>query len=299
MRFYFASIALALAGASLSAAEYVPPPPEEVHNCHHGYEPARIDFEQFDKGDYVYHVGHGVIAHAAGVPFGKKYTPLHCGRHQPDAPIGCPRIFDSSHPTGKDYDLGTPNDTFYGPGWGLGGEKGRLGENALPRRNVLIMQESDKAAPDDSRDGGALMFFFPKPAYIQEVGLLDLESSYILFGLTPSYMPIYVPPSLGLGDNSFEAVSLGPVLTTTFTLGYLDSGAITHLNLCFKKDHRRLRSGEAEEGNERDLQEEVDTSFEPVLVDMAMKFVEDPDNLDTTGWTPWDEIDGEDVVPGE
>lgn len=53
------------------------------------------------------------------------------------------RIFDSSHPTGGDYDLGSPNYSCHhpGPGVGHGGRKGERGENCNSLYNVLIIQE--------------------------------------------------------------------------------------------------------------------------------------------------------------
>ena len=171
------------------------------------------------------------------------------------------------------------------------------GANAFPRKNVLIIQESDKAAPDDSLSGGALIFLFKKKTYVQSVGLLDMDSKYIFLGLTHFFKLFFKGPFRGLGDNSYEAVRFRKrAFLKVLALVTFDSGAITHLDLCVE-DHRYLRENEEDE---RDLQEEVDTSeADPQVVDMAMKFVEDPDNLDMTGWTDYEEMEGEEVVEGE
>ncbi len=53
-------------------------------------------------------------------------------------------VFDSSCPggcSGNDSDLGTPNQTFGGPGVGAGGEAGQSTENATPLGMVLIIGE--------------------------------------------------------------------------------------------------------------------------------------------------------------
>lgn len=59
-------------------------------------------------------------------------------------------IFDSSNPSGDDWDLGTPNEKFGGPGKGIGGESG-LYKNDKPLGNVVIVSEDEDASdPDDS-----------------------------------------------------------------------------------------------------------------------------------------------------
>jgi hypothetical protein len=90
-----------------------------------------IDFDEYGLkgGDYVdtqYESAYGVTFSSSG----------GCGNK--------PRIFDSKHPTGGDYDLGSPNYSCHppGPGKGEGGRKGNHpGENCNPLYNVLIIQE--------------------------------------------------------------------------------------------------------------------------------------------------------------
>lgn len=59
-------------------------------------------------------------------------------------------IFDSSNPTGGDTDLGTPNETFGGPGIGVGGEMGQPFENGQALFNILIIAED---LVDSNTDG--------------------------------------------------------------------------------------------------------------------------------------------------
>ena len=85
-------------------------------------------------------------------------------------------IFDSSHPTGGDEDLGTPNKDFGGPGVGNAGKRGKPMENSVSQRNVVIISEDeDSSDPDDHGKGGVLKFVFTNPVDLKEVGLLDNE----------------------------------------------------------------------------------------------------------------------------
>ena len=82
----------------------------------------------------------------------------------PDAAI----IFDSSNPTGEDFDLMTPG---YGP------------DNALPEGKLLIIAEDlvdldgDLLVddPDDESLGGVVTFEFDEPVVVCSVKLLDLD----------------------------------------------------------------------------------------------------------------------------
>jgi len=47
-------------------------------------------------------------------------------------------IFDSANPPGVDYDLGTPNEDFGGPGIGTGGESGAAHENTEAQGNIIV-----------------------------------------------------------------------------------------------------------------------------------------------------------------
>ncbi len=53
-------------------------------------------------------------------------------------------VFDSSSPPGIDFDLGTPNETFGGPGIGSGGEMGEPFQNDTPLGNILVVNEAGK-----------------------------------------------------------------------------------------------------------------------------------------------------------
>lgn len=79
-------------------------------------------------------------------------------------------IFDSSNPTGGDYDLGTPNSTFGGPGIGAGGAS-----NNAALGNVLIINERLSAPADDDAGGGVIAFSFDIPVKVHTVDMLDID----------------------------------------------------------------------------------------------------------------------------
>jgi hypothetical protein len=66
-------------------------------------------------------------------------------------------IFDSRNTTGGDTDLGTPNQSFGGPGVGRGGEVGQPYENPVALGNVLIVAEDLNGVLDDSADRDAFL----------------------------------------------------------------------------------------------------------------------------------------------
>ena len=93
-------------------------------------------------------------------------------------------IFDTANPTGGDFDLGTPNETFGGPGIGVAGEAGSPFQNDTFLGNVVILAEDLIDAdndglvddPDDADVPGAtLEFGFPGPVLIQGLTILDVE----------------------------------------------------------------------------------------------------------------------------
>jgi hypothetical protein len=78
--------------------------------------------------------------------------------------------------------LGSPNEgcPSSGPGVGDGGNP-LIGANSNvfncePQGKSLIIQELDNEFPDDVRCGGTITFdFYHSPAFINELGLLDID----------------------------------------------------------------------------------------------------------------------------
>jgi len=91
-------------------------------------------------------------------------------------PNGAARVFNSSNPI-ADPDLGSPNELCNpsGPGEGIGGGPNALYPNCVPLRNILIIQENNDMTPDDHEYGGNITFRYDVPAYVESVGILDID----------------------------------------------------------------------------------------------------------------------------
>ncbi|MDX1400677.1 MAG: hypothetical protein R3245_02045 [Kiloniellales bacterium] len=141
-------------------------------------------------------------------------------------------IFDSDCPggcAGEDDDLGTPNETFGGPGEGSGGEMGMPFENDTAQNNVLIVTEDLTDVlpgppdglvddPDDAdEDNAMLKFDFSAlgEVTIESITLIDVEGdeapAQVTFFDTLD-MQIGLPFDLpAVGDNGLAIVDLGSV----------------------------------------------------------------------------------------
>lgn len=119
-----------------------------------------IDFESVPAGTILSTVN----GNGSGTPIG----PIGVNGLLPsDTSSNRAVVFDSANPTGDDFDLGTPNETFGGPGIGVAGEAGQPWENDLPLGNMLIVAEnlvdSDMNGliddPDDADEQNMLLEF--------------------------------------------------------------------------------------------------------------------------------------------
>ncbi|MFK8012784.1 MAG: SdrD B-like domain-containing protein, partial [Marinicellaceae bacterium] len=83
-------------------------------------------------------------------------------------------IFDGNNPTGGDDDLGSPHESFGGPGVGVAGVFGAVGENRIPQNRLLIISEDgDQSDPDDNGPGGTMFFTFERDLNMDELLFLD------------------------------------------------------------------------------------------------------------------------------
>jgi hypothetical protein len=88
-------------------------------------------------------------------------------------------IFDSASPANSDLDLGTPNETFDGPGVGAGGAAGGANPNDTALGNILIVDDDLQGVPDDAaRVGTTLVFDFSAfgSVTLDSLTLIDIES---------------------------------------------------------------------------------------------------------------------------
>jgi hypothetical protein len=146
-------------------------------------------------------------------------------------------IFDSSNPTGDDWDLGTPNQTCGGPGIGFGGQVGRPGENCVPRGNLLIIAEDLGDAngdgivddPDDDADGGKIIFEWDAPTAPKRIVILDIDHETASVTVKDDVMSVTVHAS-DLGNNSAQTIDLSAYPPTTcLEVRFSSSGAVAEI----------------------------------------------------------------------
>lgn len=141
-------------------------------------------------------------------------------------------LFDSSDPTGRDTDLGTPNKVFGGPGIGSGGVHPKPGVNEFALYNLLIISEDgDSSDPDDNAGGGTIVFEFNSPASIDSISLVDIEESlgtiHTLNGLGET---VDIHNFLAYGNNSVETISMDDHGVSEMRINLPGSGAISGIN---------------------------------------------------------------------
>ncbi len=147
--------------------------------------------------------------------------------------------FDSENPTGGDFDLGTPNAAFGGPGIGDGGAD----TNDTALGNVLIRAENTVDGdddgrvdePDDHAHGARFVIDFRKDTCIDRADLVDVESrerpaEFVMFDGDGVEIASYVGG--GLGNNSVEELSMGDCGIRQLVVRLRGSGAIDNLEVC-------------------------------------------------------------------
>ena len=146
-------------------------------------------------------------------------------------------IFDSAQPTGYDWDLGSPNEDFGGPGRGTGGEEGQPGENRWTLGNVLIISEDrDQDDPDDHYAGGTFIFSFEEPTWVHEVKLLDIDANETT-GKIVAYdqrdNKIGTFSMQPYGNNSVQIVPVNLENVVRLEIHLQSSGAVAALSFCY------------------------------------------------------------------
>jgi hypothetical protein len=155
-------------------------------------------------------------------------------------------LFDTANPgsekNGGDPDLGAPNKNCSppGPGKGLGGEPGALGENCNPLGNVLIIQEPGVDVPDDNRNGGIITLDFPLEGgqYVDEIGLLDIDYAMIVVVVYEDENGTIEEDTLDvplLGNNSKQVLDINQERVRWIKVMFGRSGAVTHIKFCPKE----------------------------------------------------------------
>ena len=133
-----------------------------------------IDFEGFARGEKI-----------TNQLFDDYGVSVSCYNNNKYKQYGC-RIFDTAVPVGNwpysscqdcgDKDLGSPNYSCGGPGWGDAGKVGQPHENCEALGNVLVVDENGPHyPPDDSIYGGKMIFDFEHPVNTKEICFLDVD----------------------------------------------------------------------------------------------------------------------------
>ena len=149
-------------------------------------------------------------------------------------------IFDSSNPTGGDFDLGTPHADFGGPGIGTGGAQGAPGQNDTPLGNLLVLAENVTDAnndgliddPDDEGAGGELQMNFAYPYFLESMSIVDLDNGngFIRVEQTGNRITDFNIP--GLGDNAVTTVAINLDSVVQVRVILPGSGGISALAFC-------------------------------------------------------------------
>jgi len=151
-------------------------------------------------------------------------------------------VFDSSNPTGGDFDLGTPNETFAGPGIGVGGEMGQPGANGTALGHLLIIAENSVDgngdgrvdSPDDEAGGGIIKFNFDIPTDVISLQLVDIEETnqgFVVAYDAANQVIANVPMQM-LGDNSVQRLAINAIGARRLEVVFPGSGAVSDLELC-------------------------------------------------------------------
>jgi hypothetical protein len=128
-------------------------------------------------------------------------------------------VFNSSYPTGRDWDLGTPNEAFGGPGIGKGGAT-----NTEALGNILILAEDlvDTSPPDGLIDDPDDTFY-PGASLYFDFSTLD--------GGVVNVLDLTVLDVEDTGAGAFVEVS-GPSLPPTrFPIPFTDDNGVAIMDI--------------------------------------------------------------------
>jgi hypothetical protein len=137
-------------------------------------------------------------------------------------------IFDTGNPTGNDFDIGTPNSLYGGPGQGIGFC------NAEFQGNALIVTK-DLNIPNETE--GEIIFNFDCAVFLRSIDFLDMECDHntvSLFDRDGDLIETFTLPQFG--ENSFhtEIFNIGGVFTVVVSFPCA-GGAITDVVYCEDK----------------------------------------------------------------
>ncbi len=162
----------------------------------------------------------------------------------------CPMLFDTGNPTSNDFDMGTPNEQYGGPGVGAGGDN-----NTAFQGNALVVS-NDCHVPNEKE--GQLTFTFQCAITIQTIDLLDMkcgDSKIELYNQDGNLIEVLSIPAYGV--NSFNEFEVNVSGVYTMVVDLVCGGGITGFSYC------------------KDNQPGADCGAGPVCEDYKLDFEED------------------------
>lgn len=134
-------------------------------------------------------------------------------------------IFDTGNPTSNDFDLGTPNEAFGGPGVGTG-----FGNTDF-QGNALVISKN-RNIPNETE--GQLIFEFDTPVFIRNIDFLDMEcddNTVELYDANNNLIEEIDLPDYG--ENSFHTQQINVNDVSRMVVNFpCAGGGISNLNYC-------------------------------------------------------------------
>jgi hypothetical protein len=97
---------------------------------------------------------------------------------------------------------------------------------------VLVIQETDKACPDATHNGGTLTFSFDTPLLISDIGMMDVDEENQRLKVTFADGVSETFTFSGFGDNAVQRVQMNKQNVIKVEVMFPGSGAITEINFC-------------------------------------------------------------------
>lgn len=120
-----------------------------------------------------------------------------------------PIIFNSNVPSAGQFELGSPNVFYGGPGVGAGGGPGP-GANPIPLNNILVISDDNNPAdPKSSVVGGTLTFYMSTLVNTKNIDLINVATPGWFVKLYDKALALVATiPVPVLGVNSFQSLSI-------------------------------------------------------------------------------------------
>ncbi len=140
-------------------------------------------------------------------------------------PAQCAQLFDTGNPTANDFDVGTPNEQYGGPGIGDGGAS-----NTEFQGNALIASQNCNLPNETS---GELIFTFDCGVTIKTVDLLDIscdDADIELYDVNQNLIEILILPNSGINGFYQYEVNVSGVYAMHIDLDC--GGGVTGFTYC-------------------------------------------------------------------